>query len=98
MEHSIEIASMEIGKMVADMMIKALGRILFERFRNMLLDDREEGHSIWIVPIGESRISLEIRYVRPYDICIVSCPKSLGEDFIIIYLFILATVLKLSAR
>jgi len=46
MEHSIEIASMEIGKMVADMMIKALGRILFERFRNMLLDDREEGHSI----------------------------------------------------
>ena len=42
MVHSIKIASMETGKMVAAMMIKALGRILFEHFRNMLLDGRDK--------------------------------------------------------
>jgi hypothetical protein len=46
-EGTITIAYMETGNMVADMMTKALGRILFERFRNMLLDGRdEEGHSL----------------------------------------------------
>ena len=41
---TIKIAYMETGKMVAGMMTKALGRILFERFRNMLLDGRDERH------------------------------------------------------
>jgi hypothetical protein len=46
-EGTIKIAYMETGKMVDDMMTRALGRILFIRFRNMLLDRRdEEGHSL----------------------------------------------------
>ena len=39
---TIQVRYLETGKMVADMMTKALGRVLFERFRNMLLDGQDE--------------------------------------------------------
>jgi hypothetical protein len=39
---TIKIAYLETGKMVADIMTKALDRVLFERFRRMLLDGQDE--------------------------------------------------------
>jgi hypothetical protein len=41
------VAYLETGKMVADMMTKALGRVLFERFRRILIDGNDnEGNSL----------------------------------------------------
>jgi hypothetical protein len=39
---SIKVAYLETGKMIADMMTKALGRVLFERFRGMLMSGQDE--------------------------------------------------------
>jgi hypothetical protein len=43
----IKVDYLETGRMIADMMTKALGRVLFERFRNMLMSGLDEsGNSL----------------------------------------------------
>jgi hypothetical protein len=43
---SIRVEYLETGRMIADMMTKALGRVLFERFRNMLMSGQDEDGNI----------------------------------------------------
>jgi hypothetical protein len=44
---SIKVQYLETGRMIADMMTKALGKVLFERFRNMLMSGKDEsGHPL----------------------------------------------------
>jgi hypothetical protein len=39
---SIQVKYLETGRMIADMMTKALGKVLFERFRTMLMSGKDE--------------------------------------------------------